>query len=176
MYPVRSISKFIGASTATKPTASVQPGSTLYEADTAVWYIFDGIAWIPKPWLPYQTISRKQISLNDVEAAYDVFTATTQSLFMDAVVVHVPKNLTAVETFTGISVQTDDDTPVVLLSSTDGAKAKLTGDFYHVYRGPAVNASTKKIQLSIIGATAGAGAVANITAFWRPVVAGGYYA
>ena len=175
MLPVRSIGKFIGASTATKPTASVQPGSTFYEDDTAIWYIFNGTAWVPRPWLPFQSVNRKQVSLNQVASAYDVMTATTQNLFIDAVVVHVPQNLSAVATFTGISVQTDDDTPLVILSSTDGAKAKLTGDFYHLYRGPVVSVSTKKIQLSIIGATAGAGSVANLMVFWRPVVAGGYY-
>jgi hypothetical protein len=35
--------------------------------------------------------------------------------------------------------------------------------------------STKKIQLTIAGATAGAGKVANISVLWRPLVAGGYY-
>jgi hypothetical protein len=44
-----------------------------------------------------------------------------------------------------------------------------------VFRGPRVNASTKKIRLTIAGATAGAGKVANVTVLWRPLVAGGYY-
>jgi hypothetical protein len=102
-------------------------------------------------------------------------TATAQGLFIDAVIVHVPDDLSAVETFTGIGVQTDDTSVIEILSAVAGAKANLTGNFYHVFRGPRVSASTKKIQLTIAGATAGAGKVANVTVLWRPLVAGGYY-
>ena len=102
-------------------------------------------------------------------------TATTQNLFIDAVIVHVPDDLSAVETFTGISVATDDGTPIEILSETAGAKAKLTGNFYHVYRGPSVTVATKKIQLTIDGGSAGTGMIADVTVLWRPVVAGGYY-
>jgi hypothetical protein len=130
---------------------------------------------VPKSYQPETTVNYKQISLNQTAGAYDVMTATTQNLFIDAVTVHVPDNLSAVETFTGISVATDDTTPIEILSATAGAKAKLTGNFYHVYRGPSVTVATKKIQLTIGGATAGAGMVADITVLWRPLVAGGYY-
>lgn len=166
--------KFIGMSSDTKPTG-VDAGATCYEWNTGFLFEYNGAAWIPKSFMPESTVNYKQISLNQAEAAYDVMTATAQALFIDAVVVHIPDDLSAVATFTGISVQTDDDTPVVLLSSTAAAKANLTGDFYAVYRGPSVSAATKKIQLSIIGATAGTGKVASITVLWRPVVAGGYY-
>ena len=167
--------RFIGLSTGTKPTAEVKAGATFFEYNTGFLYIYNGYAWVPKSFMPESTVNYKQISLNQAAAVYDVMTATTQALFIDAVIVHVPDNLSAVETFTGISVQTNDTTPIVLLSSTAGAKAKLTGNFFHVYRGPVVSASTKKIQLTIGGATAGAGKVANITVLWRPLVAGGYY-
>jgi hypothetical protein len=101
-------------------------------------------------------------------------TATAQALFIDAVIVSVPDDLHSVATFTGISVQTDDGSPIVLCSNTVAAKANLTGNFYNVFRGPSVTAATKKIQLTIAGATAGAGKVADITVMWRPLVAGGY--
>jgi hypothetical protein len=101
-------------------------------------------------------------------------TATTQNLFIDAVIVHVPDDLSAVATFTGISVATNDGTPIEILSAVAGAKAKLTGNFYHVYRGPSVTVATKKVQLTISGGTAGADKVADITVLWRPLVAGGY--
>jgi hypothetical protein len=125
--------------------------------------------------MPETTVNYKQISLDQEAAAYDVMTATAQDLFIDAVIVHVPDNLSEVATFTGISVQTNDTTSIVLLSSTAGAKANLTGNFFHVYRGPVVTAATKKIQLTIGGGTAGTGKVANISVLWRPLVAGGYY-
>jgi hypothetical protein len=167
--------RWIGLSTDTKPTSGVPIGATYFECNTGYLYIYNGYAWVPKSYMPETTVNYKQISLNDDAAAYDVMTATTQALFIDAVIVHVPDNLSEVATFTGISVQTNDTTSIVLLSSTAGAKANLTGNFFHVYRGPVVTAATKKIQLTIGGGTAGTGKVANISVLWRPLVAGGYY-
>lgn len=174
MDRIHRFQKYIGRSIDTKPDGA-EFGSTFYEEDTGYLWIYNGYAWLPKSAFIGQTINYKQISLAKVADDYDVMTATAQNLFIDAVVVHVPDDLHAVATFTGISVQTDDTTPIVLLSSTAGAKAKLTGNFFHVYRGPVVSASTKKIQLTIGGATAGTGKVANISVLWRPLVAGGYY-
>ncbi|MDD5511880.1 MAG: hypothetical protein PHI12_13865 [Dehalococcoidales bacterium] len=167
--------RFIGLSTDTKPTANTQNGGTFYEWNTGFMWLYNGYAWVPKSFMPGTTVNYKQISLNQAAAAYDVMTATAQNLFIDAVIVHVPDNLSAVDTFTGISVATDDDAPIEILSSTAGAKAKLTGNFFHVYRGPVVTASTKKIQLTIGGGSAGEGMVADVTVLWRPLVAGGYY-
>ncbi len=167
--------RFIGLSTDTKPTANTQNGGTFYEWNTGFMWLYNGYAWVPKSFMPGTTVNYKQISLNQAAAAYDVMTATAQNLFIDAVIVHVPDNLSAVATFTGISVATDDDAPIEILSSTAGAKAKLTGNFFHVYRGPVVTAATKKIQLTIGGATAGTGMVADVSVMWRPLVAGGYY-
>ena len=167
--------RWIGLSTDIKPTTDVPICATYFECNTGFLFIFNGYAWVPKSFMPESTVNYKQISLNQAAAPYDVMTATAQALFIDAVIVHVPDNLSAVATFTGISVQTDDAAPIEILSSTAGAKANLTGNFFHVYRGPVVTAATKIIQLTIGGATAGAGKVANITVLWRPLVAGGYY-
>jgi hypothetical protein len=166
--------RFIGLSTDTKPT-SVNTGATYFEQNTGFMFIYNGYAWVPKSFMPESTVNYKQISLDQAAGAYNVMTATTQNLFIDAVIVHVPDDLSAVATFTGISVATDDAAQIDILSSTAGAKAKLTGNFFHVYRGPVVTASTKKIQLTIDGGAAGAGKVADVTVLWRPLVAGGYY-
>ncbi len=166
--------KYLCSSTDTKLTADITPGSTCYEENTGFMFIFNGYAWVPKSFMPESTVNYKQISLNQAANTYDVMTATAQALFIDAVIVHVPDDLHSVATFTGISVQTDDDSPIVLLSSVAGAKALLTGNFYSVYRGPSVTAATKKVQLTISGGTAGADKVADITVLWRPLVAGGY--
>ena len=166
--------RFIGLSTDTKPT-SINAGATFYEVNTGFMFIFNGYAWVPKSYMPETTVNYKQISLNQAANTYDVMTATAQALFIDAVIVHVPDDLHSVATFTGISVQTDDGSPIVLLSGTAGAKANLTGNFYSVYRGPSMTVSGKKIQLTIYGGSAGANKVADVTVLWRPVVAGGYY-
>jgi hypothetical protein len=171
----QALAPLVLLSTDTKPTTGVSKGQTLYEFNTGYTWIFNGTAWVPKVTFPGQAMNYKQISLNQVAGDYDVMTATAQNLFIDAVIVQVPDDLSEVETFTGISVQTDDDSAIEILSSTAGAKANLTGSFYHVFTGPSVTTSTKKIQLTIAGATAGAGKVANISVLWRPLVAGGYY-
>ena len=174
MKLIDTTQNWIGLSTDTKPTPV--PGSTFFEVNTGYLFVYNGFAWVPKDVMAdHLTVNYKQISLNQAANTYNVMTATTQNLFIDAVIVHVPDDLSAVETFTGISVQTDDGTAIEILSATAGAKAKLTGNFYHVYRGPKVTAATKIIQLTIGGATAGSGKVADITVLWRPVVAGGYY-
>jgi hypothetical protein len=166
--------RFIGLSTDTKPT-SINAGATFYEVNTGFMFIYNGYAWVPKSFMPETTVNYKQISLNQAAGAYNVMTATTQNLFIDAVIVHVPDDLSAVTTFTGISVATDDTSAIEILSESAGAKANLTGNFYHVYRGPSVTAGTKIIQLTIGGGSAGANKVADVTVLWRPVVAGGYY-
>jgi len=166
--------RFIGLSTDTKPT-SINAGATFYEVNTGFMFIYNGYAWVPKSYQPETTVNYKQISLAQAAGAYNVMTATAQALFIDAVIVHVPDDLHSVATFTGISIATDDDAAIEILSAVAGAKANLTGNFFHVFRGPNVTASTKKIQLTIGGGTAGAGKVADVTVLWRPVVAGGYY-
>ena len=167
--------RWIGLSTDTKPTADVPVGATYFECNTGFMFIFNGYAWVPKSYMPETTVNYKQISLNQAASAYDVMTATTQALFIDAVIVHVPDDLSKVATFTGISVATDDTSAIEILSESAGAKANLTGNFYHVYRGPSMTVSGKKIQLTIYGGSAGANKVADVTVLWRPVVAGGYY-
>ncbi len=167
--------RFIGLSSDTKPT-TINAGATFFEANTGYLFIYNGYAWVPKNFMADGlTVNYKQISLAQAAANYTVMTATTQSLFIDAVIVHVPDDLHAVATFTGITVQTNDDSAIEILSAAAGAKALLTGNFYHVFRGPKVTAATKIIQLTIGGATAGSGMVADVTVMWRPLVAGGYY-
>lgn len=170
-----SNTRYFCSSTDTKLTTSIELGATCYEQNTGFMFIYNGYAWVPKSFMPESTVNYKQISLNQAANTYDVMTATAQALFIDAVTIYVPDDLHSVSTFTGISLATDDGSPIELLSSTAGAKAKLTGNFYAVYRGPSVTAATKKIQLTIGGGTAGAGKVADVTVLWRPLVAGGYY-
>lgn len=171
---IATIQRWLGLSTDTKPTVGAV-GSTYFETDTGTMYIYNNYAWIPYSVLPETTINYNQIDLNQAAAAYSVMTATAQNLFIDAVVIHVPDDLSAVAVFTGISVATDDAAPIEIFSAAAGAKANLTGNFFHIYRGPAVTAATKIVELTISGATAGAGKIADVTVYWRPLVAGGYY-
>jgi hypothetical protein len=171
---IATIQRYAGLSTDTKPS-SPAAGSTFLEINTGYLFIYNGWAWIPKSAFLGQTINYKQIALNQAAGAYDVMTATAQNLFIDAVIVHVPDDLSGEGTLTSIAVATDDVAPIELLSAAAGAIANLTGNFFYVYRGPAVTAATKKVQLTIAGGAASAGKVADITVLWRALVAGGYY-
>jgi len=175
IYLEKTIQRWIGFSTDTKP-ASPPVGSVFHEANTGFSFKYNGYAWLPVDVIADGlTVNYKQISLNQAAGAYAVMTATTQNLFIDAVIIHVPDDLSAVAGFTGISVATDDVAAIEIMSAAEGAKANLTGNFYFVHQGPNVTAASKAIQLTIGGATAGAGKIADITVMWRPVVAGGYY-
>ena len=171
---VTTIQRYIGLSTDTKPTAP-PVGSPFVETDTGFTYTYNGYAWLPVSFMPESTVNYNQISLNQVAAAYSVMTATAQALFIDAVIIHVPDNLSAVGGFTSIAVATDDVAPIEIMSAAAGAKANLTGNFYHVYAGPAVTAATKIVEVTIAGGAAGAGSEVDVTILWRPLVAGGYY-
>ena len=173
----QALAPWLMLSTDTKPVNTdgvkrIPTGQQAYELDTGYTWIYNGYAWIPKIAFPGQTINYKQISLASAETV-NVMTANAQSLFIDAVVVHVPDDLSEVETFTSLAVATNDDPAIEIMSATEGAKANLTGNFYHVYRGPVVTASTEILQATVTGTAAAK--VANITVLWRPVVAGGYY-
>lgn len=165
-------SRYLGLSTDTKPT-DCDVGSTFFEFNTGYMMIWNGYAWVPKAYMPETTVNYNQIDIATT-GAKDVMTATAQDLFIDAVVIHVPDDLSGVAGLTSMAVATDDVTPIEIMSAAAGAKANLTGDFYHIYRGPSVTVSTKKIVITMSGA-AGAGKVADVTVLWRPLVAGGYY-
>lgn len=173
-FQIISPNRYICKSTDTKSITDINLGATCYEENTGYMYIFNGYAWLPKPYVPDQTVNYKQISLAQAAADYTVMTATTQALFIDAVIVSVPDNLSAVATFTGIAMQTNDVSPITIMAAASALKAALTGNFYYVFRGPSVIAATKVVQLTIGGATAGSDKIADITVMWRPLVAGGY--
>jgi hypothetical protein len=170
-----TIHRYVGLSTDTKPT-SPEIGSTYFEFDTQnLYHSPDGTHWTLKTPASQLTVTTPH-SLNQSAASRTLFTATTQNVFIDFLAIHIPVDVSAVETFTGISIQSTDTTPVVFVSSTAGAKANLTAGAILTYRGPSVVASTKFIQLTIGGGAVGVTCAAQVWASYRPVVAGGYLA
>jgi len=164
--------KYLGLSTDTKP-ASAMLGATFFEINTGFTFTWNGYAWLPTSFMPGSTVNFKSVDIATT-GAKDVMTATAQNLFIDAVVVHVPDDLSGVQALTSMAVATNDDSAIHIMTSTQGAKANLTGNLFHVYRGPVVTVSTKKIVITMDGA-AGTGKVVNVTVLWRPLVAGGYF-
>jgi len=167
---ITTIKRFLGQSTDDKPTTA-PAGSTFFEFNTGFMWIFTGSVWVPKSFMPESTVNYNEVGIATADD-FDVMTATAQDLFIDAVIVHVPDDLSGVTLFTSLKVETDDATPIEIMAVT--AKANLTGNFYHIFRGPVVTAATSKIIATTVG-VAGVGKAVDITVMWRPLVAGGYY-
>jgi len=147
--------KFSGLSTDTKPTSDIYAGATFYEYDLQRLFVWTGSVWTLKqpPSLPTASVL---ISLNQAAGAYDVFTAgvDTRVLSLTAVIFD---DLTgdAAGALTGITIQSTDTSPVEFIGATAGAKAKLSANAHLQYNGNAIVATSKKIQLSIVGGATG---------------------
>jgi len=122
-------------------------------------------------------IKATTISLNQVAGTYDLFTGTTQDVVVEKLVIRMP-NAAAGGALTSISIQTDDATPQVFISSTDGAVANLTAEAQLAWTGAVlIDAGTgAKIRLTIAGGATGVAYVCDVIAECRAVVAGGYLA
>jgi len=144
--------RFIGLSTDTKPSTYVPIGATFLEYDTGCLFSYTGLNWFLKN-NPDHLFSVSTIDLHQVAGDYDLFTAPSYSIQVLEFGLIIPSDLTgdAAGSLTSISVQSTDTAPIVLISSTAGAKANLTLDKHLLYTGCGVVAGTKKIQLTIAG-------------------------
>jgi hypothetical protein len=168
--------RFIGLSTDTKPT-TCQIGATFLEYDMQRLFVTPdgGTTWTLKTPADQLTV-KKIINLKQAAGSYDLFTATTQNVFIDFLTIIIPADLTAEATLTAISIQSTDVAPVEFISAAAGAKANLTKDKHLQYSGPSVVVATKIIQLTIAGGATAADQNCLVFVSYRPVVAGGYLA
>jgi hypothetical protein len=159
---LRKPDRYVGLSTETKPTIS-NPGSTFFEYDTGNLHAFIGGVWTLKTpaQFPFTTTT---IDLNQAAASYTLFTVGASDVRVLGLTVVIPADLTgaAAGALTSISVQSTDTTPVVLISSTAGAKANLTANKHLQYFGGEIVAATKLIQLTIAGGATGAEQLAYV--------------
>lgn len=121
-------------------------------------------------WAPSPSGVLKGFTANLAQAAgtYDLATATGGDVIVDWVIVYVA---TGGATFTSVSIQTNDTTPVSVLSAAEGAIANVTvGKNLKVFSTPMFVASTKKLQYTIVGVT-GTGTL-TVAVMSRPIVAG----
>jgi|GEM_PF-666399 hypothetical protein len=112
------------------------------------------------------------IDLNQAAATYDLFTGTSQVVLVESLVFRTPTGA-AGGALTSISIQTNDATPVVLISSVQGAVANLTSETQLTWQGVLRLGVGKKIQLTINGGATGVGYVCSVNAECRAVVDGG---
>ncbi len=109
---------------------------------------------------------------------YDLFTATTQDVVVEKLVIRMSGGTLVGSNLTSILIQTDDATPIVLIDIAAGAVANLTNEAQLAWTGAILlDAGTSaKIQITLNGGAATAAKVADVIAECRAVVAGGYLA
>jgi len=174
---ITTIQKFIGLSTDTKPTTEIPPGSTFYAWDTNIMYVcYDGTNWTPKDIKSF--VADTTLDIHDAAAVYDLYTATTGDVYVERFVLTVPNiNCADDVALTGISVQTDTATVVVLIAAAAGVKANMTANAVFTYATPFVLPVGKKIQLTLIGGTATEDPTTLIlTCRFQPIIPGAYLA
>lgn len=151
---ITTVKNFIGLSTDTKPTTEVPPGSNFWCSDTGVLLkCYDGTNWIA--YSENSVVQPGTVDLHNAAANYDLFTATGGSVYVEYFTLTLPnKDLTDDAALTGITVQTDTTTVIVLIASAAGLKAQLTNSKVFTYATPFALPVGKKIQLTIVGGTA----------------------
>lgn len=119
-------------------------------------------------------IAATTIDLNQGVGAKDLFTGTAQAVVLESLILRCP-NIVADAPLTSITIQTDDETPGVIVNATDGAVANLTAEAQLGWQGqPGIYIPTgTKIQLTIAGGAEGNAYVCNVVAKYRAVVSGG---
>jgi len=172
-YLITNTRKFIGLSSDSKPNG-VPVGSTFLEYDTQSFYITPdgGNTWTLKE-AAQNPVAITSIDLNQLADNYTLFTAINQDLFIDFLVIIIPRDLTG-ELLDAISIQSTDIEPVVFVSEEDGAVENLTAGKHLVYRGPDIVAATKEIQLTIHATGTAEECICPVYVSYRPAVAGGY--
>jgi len=112
------------------------------------------------------------IDLNQVAASYDLFTGVFQDCALEGIMIKMPTGNCG-GSLTSISIQTDDQTPAVLISSTTGAIGNLTTEAVLSWTGLTHIAVGTKVQLTIAGGAHGSAYSCKVTALYRPITNGG---
>lgn len=117
-------------------------------------------------------IATTTIDLNQAAATYTLFTGTTQNVMVEKLIIQMP-NLAAGGALTSISIQTNDATPQVFITSNQGAVANLTAEAQLSKNAPIKISTGKLIQLTIAGGAHGVAYSCSVTVLYRAIVAGG---
>jgi hypothetical protein len=174
---ITNVKNFIGLSTDTKPT-DAPPGSTFWSWDTGTLFkTYDGTSWMA--YSENSVVQPGTVDLHNGAGARDLFTATGGSVWVEYFsltlpVVSVADDATGI---TGISVQTDTTTVIILVPAASALVAALTPSKVYTYATPFALPVGKKIQLTIVGGTADADPTTCITSCrYRAINPAGYLA
>ena len=113
------------------------------------------------------------INLNQAASTYTLFTDNVYAVDITGFVIQMP-NSAAGGSLTSISVQTDDTTPQVLISSTTGAVAHLTARNQLSWTGFLRVRQGGLITLTIAGGANGSTYTCNCQVMYSAEIAGGY--
>ena len=147
---ITEIQHRIGLSTDERPT-DMAPGSTIYEYDLKRRMMTpDGEHWVldDPPCLPAAVTS---IDLKQVAGSYDLFELSDNDIQVMELTIIIPRSLIGEVSFTGITIQSTDATPVEFISAAEGAKANLVENAHMQYCGNAKVSGARKIQVTIKG-------------------------
>lgn len=173
---ITTIKRFVGLSSDTKPTTDIPTGSTFYEYDSGVLQIcYDGTNWTPKTATSFT--QAMTVDLQQAAGDYTLYTATTGFVYVERFTLTLPNvNVSDDATITSIHVDTDTSPAVMLISTTQGAKAQLTANKAFAYATPFTLDTGKIIKLTIAGGAADAATLCTVTCRYTPVVPGAYLA
>jgi len=121
------------------------------------------------------TTFQKTVSLNQIAGTYDIATCSTKEVEITSLSIKMPTGDCG-GACTGISIQTNDATPVVFLSQADGVVANLTSEALLAWPslGTAVLLNVgKKVQLTIYGGAHGSAYNTTVTLVYRQVAGAG---
>ncbi len=114
--------------------------------------------------------------LQRVGGTYDLFLGTAQDVVVEKLLIRMSGGAVG-GAVTGISIQTNDNTPQVIIAAADALVAVLTDQAQLFSTDPVMLKAGKKIQLTIVNpGAAGAANLADVVALYRAVVSGGYRA
>src|SRR3990170_6815712 len=85
---ITTIKRYIGLSTDSKPTTDPPAGSTFWEHDTNILYKYNGSSWIP--FHVGSLVLTGTIDLQQAAGAYDLFTATGASVYVEHFTLTLP--------------------------------------------------------------------------------------
>jgi len=174
---VTTVKRFIGLAADSKPT-DAPIGSSFWCYDTGVMLkTYDGTNWIA--FSENSVVQPGTVDLHDAAGDLDLFTATGGSVYVEYFTLTMPAVTVSddVGGITGISVQTDTTTPIVLVAAASALKAALTSGKVFTYATPFALPVGSKIQLTLVGGTADADPTTCITSCrYRSINPAGYLA
>ncbi len=121
-------------------------------------------------------IAATTIDLNQAAGTDTLFTGTTQSVLLEKLTFRMPNVDISGGALTKISIQTDDATPIILISLASGALVNLTEEATLSWTGAEEIPTGTLIQFTIAGGATGVTSTCSIVAQYRAVVNLGYLA